>query len=75
MAVGKKWGRLGVALLLLWGAGCSGVLIEKQQENGRVERLKIDGGEGWSDYDEKPRFPQTRTKDEYYIVIKKESTF
>ncbi|MBI4795303.1 MAG: hypothetical protein HY790_05615 [Deltaproteobacteria bacterium] len=62
-------------LILLLGSGCSGVLFEKKLEGGRVDRLKIDGGEGWSEYDDKPRYPQSKTKDEYYIVIKKEATF
>lgn len=75
MAVGKTGVCLGLALLLLWGSGCAGVLLENQYEDGRVDRLKIDGGEGWSDYEDKPRYPQSKTKDEYYIVIKKELTF
>ncbi len=76
MAVGKTWGRLGLALaLLLWVCSCSGVLFEKQHDDGRVDRLKIDGGEGWGDYEDKPRLPQSKTKDEYYIAIKKELIF
>jgi hypothetical protein len=75
MAVWKKYGWLGLAALLLWGAGCSGVLMEAKTEDGRVERLKIDGGESWSTYEERSRFPRSKTKDEYSIVIKKEATF
>jgi hypothetical protein len=76
MAVVKTWGRLGLALLLLLGVGgCSGVLMEKQHEDGRVDRLVIDGGESWDSYETRSRFPRTRTKDEYSIVIKKEATF
>lgn len=75
MEVMKNWGWLGLALLLLWGAGCSGVLMESKQEDGRVDRVKIDGGESWSTYEERSRFPRTKTKDEYSIVIKKEATF
>jgi hypothetical protein len=77
MVVVKTWGRLVLALLLLlfWGSGCSGVLMEKQHENGRVDRVVIDGGESWDTYDTKSRYPRTRTKDEYSIVIKKEATF
>jgi hypothetical protein len=33
MEVMKNWGWLGLALLLLWGVGCSGVLMESKQEN------------------------------------------
>jgi len=76
MAAGKTWGRLGlVFVLLLWVSSCSGVLFEQQLEGGRVDRLKIDGGEGWDTYETRSRYPQTRTKDEYSIVIKKEATF
>ncbi len=75
MALGKTCIGIGLTLILLLGSGCSGVLYEKQLENGRVDRWKIDGGEGWGDYDDKPRYPQSKTKDEYYFVIKKEATF
>jgi hypothetical protein len=75
MLAGKLFIIIGLTLILLLGGGCSGVLFEKQHEDGRVSRLKIDGGEGWSEYDDKPRYPQSKTKDEYYIVIKKEATF
>jgi len=72
----KNWLPLGLALaLLLSASACTGVLFEKQQVDGRVDRLKIDGGEGWGDYDDRPRLPQSKTKDEYYIAIKKELTF
>ncbi|MHB8067575.1 MAG: hypothetical protein ACYDIC_06705 [Desulfobaccales bacterium] len=77
MTMVKTWVRLGLALLLmlLWATGCSGVLFEKQHDDGRVDRLKIDGGEGWGDYEDRPRLPQSRTKDDYYLAIKKELTF
>jgi hypothetical protein len=76
MALVKTWGRLGLALLLLlWVVGCSGVLMEKKLEDGRVDRVVIDGGESWDTYETKSRYPRTKTKDEYSIVIKKEATF
>jgi hypothetical protein len=76
MALLKTWRRLGLALLLLlWVGGCSGVLMEKQHEDGRVDRVVIDGGEGWDTYESRSRYPQSRTKDDYSIVIKKEATF
>jgi hypothetical protein len=71
----KTCGWIGLAFLLLWGSGCSGVLVEKQLEDGRVDRLKIDGGESWDTYEHRSVYPRTRTKDEYSIVIKKEATF
>ncbi|MEW6658914.1 MAG: hypothetical protein AB1424_09660 [Thermodesulfobacteriota bacterium] len=76
MAAGKTWGRLGLALVLMWSvSSCSGVLFEQQLEGGQVDRLKIDGGEGWGNYDDKPRYPQSKTKDEYYFAVMKELTF
>lgn len=77
MAVVRTWRRLGLALalLLLWGSGCSGVLMEKQHDDGRVDRVVIDGGESWDTYEARPRYPKSRTKDDYSIVIKKETTF
>jgi hypothetical protein len=73
--MGKKLGIMGMALILLGGAGCNGVLLESKKDDGRVERVVIDGGEGWNGYEERSRYPQTRTKDEYYIMLKKEATF
>jgi hypothetical protein len=76
MTVVKTWRRLGLSLLLLlWAGGCSGVLVEKQHNDGRVDRVVIDGGEGWDTYETRSRYPQSKTKDEYSIVIKKEATF
>ncbi len=62
-------------LLLLWSVGCSGVLMENKLSDGRVDRLVIDGGESWDIYETRSRFPRTRTKDEYSILLKKEETF
>jgi len=69
---------LGLLLAALVGAGCSGVLYEAKHEDGREERLKIDQGESWSTYDDKPRKPDSRAKkdqDDTSIILKKESTF
>ncbi len=69
---------LGLLLLALVGAGCSGVLYESKYEDGRAERLKIDQGESWSSYDDKPRKPDSKAKkdqDDTSIMLKKESTF
>ncbi len=66
------------ALLLV--SGCSGVLMESTDEDGRVSRLKVDTGESWDAYDEKPR-PNVNVKstpknfDEMSIMLKKEATF
>ncbi len=60
---------------MLLGAGCAGVLFESHLEDGNVQRLKVDGGESWSTYEDKPRYPQSKIKDEYSIWLKKEATF
>ena len=62
---------------LLAISGCSGVLMESKHQDGRVERLKIDQGEGWENYEDKPRYPSTKknTLDEMSIMLKKEMTF
>jgi len=67
----KKRGWLGLALALLLGAvGCSGILQESQYEDGKVERLRIQGSESWKTWDRNP------TKgDEGGFILKKEATF
>lgn len=58
--------------------GCAdGVLLQESHSNGRVERLRIDGAEGWSDYDTTPRYHSKKFKDQdgYGIVLKNETTF
>ena len=57
---GKK---LLICVALCWPwlwlvAGCAdpGVLYQKQHADGRVDRLRLDGAEGWSEYDTTPRY-------------------
>ncbi len=66
-----------MALAALVLAGCSGVLMESKQDDGRVDRVKVDGGESWDSYDDKPRYPYTKKKalDDMSIILKNESTF
>jgi hypothetical protein len=63
--------------MVLLGSGCSGVLLESKREDGKVERLRVDGGESWSSYDDKPRSPYQDGKrlDDLSIMLKKEATF
>jgi hypothetical protein len=65
---------LALALAALLAAGCSGLLsgnlMEKQYQDGRIERLKVDGGERWSSYDKNSTKP-----DETCIILKSEKTF
>ncbi len=57
--------------------GCSGILYESQREDGGVQRLRVDGGENWSDYDITPRYRSQKAKDSdgYYIMLKNEAIF
>ncbi len=69
---------LALTLALLIGAGCSGVLYEAKDQDGREDRLKVDQAESWGTYDDKPRKPDSRAKkdqDAMGIILKKESTF
>ncbi len=71
---------LAILLTPAWLAvGCAapGVLYQKQQEDGAVHRLRLDGAEGWSDYDTTPRYRSTKPKDQdgFGIVMKNEATF
>lgn len=68
-----RWGRIGwlaVILALLLEAGCSGVIAEMTKEDGSKERLRIQGGEKWKDYDRNPL-----KEDGTCFILKKESTF
>lgn len=78
---GKKLLRL-LALLLamMWlVVGCAelGVLYQHKQEDGAVQRVRLDGAEGWSEYNTTPRSRSQKPKDQdgYGIVMKNEATF
>ena len=71
---------LALLLALVWlVVGCAepGVLYKKQQEDGAVNRLRLDSAEGWSEYNTTPRSRSTKPKDQdgYGIVMKNEATF
>jgi len=70
----KAGGWLVLVLIILLSCGCSGVLLEAKQEDGTVQRIKVDGGESWSLYEDKPRIPNKKI-DDLSIILKKESTF
>jgi hypothetical protein len=69
--------RIALALATLWLAGCSEVLLESKHEDGRLERVKVDAGESWEFFDDKPRFPYSKNKtyDDMSIMLKREMTF
>jgi len=60
-------------------SGCSGVLFESKGDAGKVERVKIDGGESWDTYDDRPRQPFSNSKkhglDDLGLMLKSEKTF
>jgi hypothetical protein len=60
-------------------SGCSGVLMESKEGNGKVERLRLDGGESWDSYDDRPRLPYVGSGkhglDDIGIMLKSEKTF
>jgi len=62
---------------MMLAAGCSGVLVERQDSSGRVERVTIDGGESWESYDTPPRYPYSKRNsyDEMSIMLKSVKTF
>jgi hypothetical protein len=64
---------------MVLAAGCSGVLMEKKDSSGTVERVKIDGGESWDTYDDRPRLPYANSGkhglDDMSIMLKSEKTF
>jgi hypothetical protein len=76
---GRNFNRfLALTLALLIGAGCSGVLYESKSKDGREDRLRIDKGESWSTYDDKPRKPDSKAKkdrDDNSLLLKNEVTF
>jgi hypothetical protein len=70
----KAGGWPALALIIMLVCGCSGVLLETKQEDGTVQRIKVDGGESWSVYDDKPRIPNKKY-DDMSIMLKQEATF
>jgi hypothetical protein len=64
---------------MVLAAGCSGVLMEKKDSSGTVERVKIDGVESWDTYDNRPRLPYANSGkhglDDMSIMLKSEKTF
>ena len=62
---------LGLVLAVQLGAvGCSGILQESLYEDGKVERLRIQGGESWKTWDR-----NSTRGDESAFILKKEATF
>jgi hypothetical protein len=78
---GKKFLMLLALLLALMclAVGCAelGVLYQHKQEDGAVQRLRLDSAEGWSEYNTTPRYRSQKPKDQdgYGLVVKNEATF
>lgn len=74
----NRWLPWALAAMLLV-SGCSGILMESKDSSGKVERLKIDSGESWDSYDDRPRQPFVNSGkhglDDMSIMLKSEKTF
>ena len=68
----KYYGWLGLTLAVLLGVGigCSGIIQENHYEDGKIERIRVSGGESWRTWDRNP----TKGEDSAFI-LRKESTF
>jgi len=64
---------------LVLASGCSGILLESQDQGGKVDRLKLDGTETWDSYDDRPRHPYVKSGkrgvDDIGIMLKSETSF
>jgi hypothetical protein len=68
--MGRKAWWLALVLVAVLGGGCAGIIAQSVQDDGRVERLRVQGGEKWSSIDRNPL-----KEDGTCIMLKKESTF
>ena len=80
MAVKKLLSLMSLMVALMWFVvGCAdlGVLYQTKREDGGVQRLRVDGGEDWGDYEITPRYQSQKRKDQdgYYMMLKNEATF
>jgi len=77
MAARKIFRWLAVLALALWFlVGCAdGVIFQKVGEDGCGDRLRLDGTEGWGDYNTTPRDRNDKRKDGYGLMMKTESDF
>jgi hypothetical protein len=68
---------LWVMAAIVLGSGCSGVLFESKGSSGSSESLRIDSGEGWTNYDTHPRYQYDKKNsiDEMSIMLKSVKTF
>jgi uncharacterized protein YceK len=75
----KGWGinrglLLGLAAMV-WLSGCSGVLMEKYNNEGQMDRIRIDTLD-WKKVDKRPRSPNDAPGlDDISIMLKSEKTF
>jgi hypothetical protein len=72
---GNKLGLLWGLAALVWLSGCSGILMEKYNSEGQMDRIKIDTLD-WKNVDAKPRsLHDARGLDDVSIMLKSEKTF
>jgi hypothetical protein len=76
--VKKRWLPWLVAAIMVL-SGCAGVLMESKDSSGRVDRLKLNSGERWNSYDNKPRQPYVSSGkhglNDMSLLLMKEMTF
>jgi hypothetical protein len=63
------WPAAAALAALLW-CGCAGILSEKMDDDGKIERVRVGTTNKWSSWDRNPT-----KKDESILMLKKESTF
>ncbi len=72
----RRWLAWGLAAMIML-SGCS--LLEVKDSGGRVDRIKLDTGESWDTYDDRPRLPHANSGkhglDDMSIMLKSEKTF
>jgi hypothetical protein len=68
---GLLWG----LAVMVWLSGCSGVLMEQYNNEGQMDRIRIDTLD-WKKVDNRPRSPNdARGLDDISIMLKSEKTF
>jgi hypothetical protein len=59
--------------------GCSGVMMESKDSSGKIDRVRLDNGQSWKNYDNKPRQPYVSSGkhglDDMSLMLLREMTF
>jgi hypothetical protein len=60
----------GLILSLLWVGGCSGILAETDYKDGNVDRLRVEPGSKWTNWDH-----NATKEDDKCLILKSERSF